>query len=39
MSIQLLSPDTVLNPKGHYSPGVVHNGLVYVAGQLPLDAN
>ena len=39
MSIRLLSPDTVLKPKGHYSPGVVHNGLVYVAGQLPLDAN
>ena len=24
-------------PAGHYSPGVVHNGLVYVSGQLPLD--
>ncbi len=23
-------------PKGHYSPGVVHNGLVYVSGQLPM---
>ena len=22
---------------GHYSQGVVHNGIVYVAGQLPLD--
>lgn len=22
-------------PKGHYSPAVVHNGLVYVSGQLP----
>ena len=22
---------------GHYSQGVIHNGLVYVAGQLPLD--
>lgn len=39
MSIQLLSPSTVLTPKGHYSPGVVHNGIVYVAGQLPLDVN
>ena len=39
MSIQLLSPNTVLTPKGHYSPGVVHNGIVYVAGQLPLDVN
>jgi 2-iminobutanoate/2-iminopropanoate deaminase len=23
-------------PAGHYSPGVVHNGLVYVSGQLPI---
>ena len=22
-------------PSGHYSPGVVHNGVVYVSGQLP----
>ena len=22
---------------GHYSQGIVHNGLVYVAGQLPID--
>jgi 2-iminobutanoate/2-iminopropanoate deaminase len=22
-------------PAGHYSPGIVHNGLVYVSGQLP----
>ncbi|MCA6439108.1 MAG: RidA family protein [Sediminibacterium sp.] len=37
MSIQYLSPDSVQKPKGHYSPGVVHNGTVYVAGQLPID--
>ena len=24
-------------PAGHYSQGVVHNGLVYVAGQLGID--
>jgi 2-iminobutanoate/2-iminopropanoate deaminase len=24
-------------PAGHYSPAVVHAGMVYVAGQLPLD--
>jgi 2-iminobutanoate/2-iminopropanoate deaminase len=23
-------------PAGHYSPGVVHNGLVFVSGQLPI---
>ncbi len=22
-------------PKGHYSPAIAHNGLVYVSGQLP----
>jgi 2-iminobutanoate/2-iminopropanoate deaminase len=22
-------------PKGHYSPAIIHNGLVYVSGQLP----
>ncbi|MBC7873512.1 MAG: RidA family protein [Ferruginibacter sp.] len=26
-------------PKGHYSPAMVYNGVVYVSGQLPLDAN
>jgi 2-iminobutanoate/2-iminopropanoate deaminase len=24
-------------PRGHYSQGIVHGGLVYVAGQLPID--
>jgi len=27
----------VPKPAGHYSPGIVHNGLVYVSGQLPMD--
>ncbi len=26
-------------PRGHYSPAVVHGGLVYVSGQLPLGPN
>lgn len=30
-------PDGWPRPAGHYSPGVVHNGLVYVSGQLSLD--
>ena len=37
--MQFISPSTVSTPKGHYSPGVVHNGVVYVAGQLPINAN
>lgn len=24
-------------PKGHYSPGIIHNGLIFVSGQLPMD--
>ena len=24
-------------PKGHYSPGIEHNGVIYVSGQLPMD--
>jgi len=24
-------------PKGHYSPGIEHDGLVFVSGQLPMD--
>ncbi len=24
-------------PAGHYSQAIVHNGLIYVAGQLPID--
>ena len=35
--MQFISPPTVATPKGHYSPAVVHNGIVYVAGQLPID--
>ena len=30
--------DDAPSPKGHYSPAVVHNGLIYVSGQLPRDA-
>jgi 2-iminobutanoate/2-iminopropanoate deaminase len=36
--MEYISPSTVSTPKGHYSPGVVHNGIVYVAGQLPINA-
>ena len=30
-------PKNLPKPAGHYSPGIVYNGLVYVSGQLPLD--
>jgi 2-iminobutanoate/2-iminopropanoate deaminase len=37
--MQFVSPSTISTPRGHYSPGVVHNGVVYVAGQLPINVN
>jgi len=37
--MQFIFPPTYVRPKGHYSPAVVHNGVVYVAGQLPFTAN
>jgi 2-iminobutanoate/2-iminopropanoate deaminase len=35
--MQKIQPADQPTPKGHYSPGVVHNGLVFVSGQLPMD--
>ena len=32
-----VQPKEMPVPKGHYSPGVVANGLVFVSGQLPFD--
>ena len=37
--MQSIYPEQMQRPKGHYSPGVVHNGFVFVSGQLSLDAN
>lgn len=34
--MQKIQPENQPTPKGHYSPGVEHNGLVYVSGQLPM---
>jgi len=30
-------PDYVAGNKGHYSPGVVSNGMLYISGQLSID--
>ena len=32
-----ITTDDAPQPVGHYSQGVVHNGTVYVSGQLPID--
>ena len=35
--MNVIQPSDQPTPKGHYSPGIEHNGLVYVSGQLPMD--
>ena len=35
--MQPVQPPSLPVPAGHYSPGVVANGLVFVSGQLPMD--
>lgn len=34
--IRALQPEGLAHPAGHYSHAVVHAGLVYVSGQLPV---
>jgi 2-iminobutanoate/2-iminopropanoate deaminase len=35
--VNIIQPRGQPQPKGHYSPGVEHNGLIFVSGQLPMD--
>ncbi len=37
MNIQPIQTPNAPTPAGHYSQAIVHNGIVYVAGQLPID--
>ena len=37
MTIKRISTENAPTPAGHYSQGVVHNGLVFVSGQLSID--
>lgn len=34
--MKTIQPENQPQPKGHYSPGIEHNGLIYVSGQLPM---
>lgn len=34
--MQVVLTEAAPLPAGHYSQGIVHNGVVYVAGQLPI---
>lgn len=36
--MKTVSTDAAPPPAGHYSQAVVHDGLVYVSGQIPIDA-
>lgn len=35
--MQPVATDTAPAPAGHYSQGMIHGGLVFVSGQLPID--
>jgi len=35
--MKTIQPAGQPTPKGHYSPGIEHEGLVFVSGQLPMD--
>ena len=35
--MKTIQPPDQPTPKGHYSPGIEHHGIVYVSGQLPMD--
>jgi 2-iminobutanoate/2-iminopropanoate deaminase len=34
--MKTIQPKNQPVPKGHYSPGIEHHGIVYVSGQLPM---
>ena len=34
--MKTIQPADQPQPKGHYSPGIEHNGLIFVSGQLPM---
>jgi len=35
--MKIIETSDAPKPAGHYSQAIVHNGIVYVAGQLPID--
>ncbi len=39
LTMNLINPDGMAAPGGHYSHVVVANGMVFVSGQLPIDAS
>ncbi len=37
MNLESIQTPNAPTPAGHYSQAIVHNGVIYVAGQLPID--
>ncbi len=37
MEIEFVETPNAPKPGGHYSQAVIHNGVVYISGQLPID--
>ena len=37
MNIEAIQTPNAPTPAGHYSQAIVHNGVIYAAGQLPID--
>ncbi len=37
--MEFIYPSSTSKPKGHYSPATVHNGFVFVSGQISTDAS
>jgi 2-iminobutanoate/2-iminopropanoate deaminase len=35
--MKTIQPAGQPTPEGHYSPGIEHDGLIFVSGQLPMD--
>ena len=34
---KIFHSDSLADPKGPYSQGIIHNGLLFISGQIPLD--
>jgi len=39
MSVTAINPESMAKPGGHYSHVVVHAGVAYISGQLPIGPN
>jgi len=37
--MKIITSENLPTPKGHYSPCIEHNGILYVSGQLPFNPN